>query len=468
VTRLPHVVVLGGGPAGCGAAYQLRKTGKATVTLLERQDVVGGNAGSFQWGGQWLDYGSHRLHHTVAPEILADIKAMLGDDFGDFPRHGRIRLRGKWLHFPIQTLDLLKRLDKGFAFGMARDMVKRKLAKPKEGSTFASVLLANLGPTMCHHFYFPYARKLWGREPEVLSGIQARKRVTAGSFGKLVKRLIKPVGGGKYYYMRQGYGQISRAYAAHAASSGAEIALGWGAARVERSTDPNYTWTVTAEHGTQRRTIQADHIWSTIPITLLAKITHPAPEARVLGAAQDISFRAMVLVYVQLPVQQYTTTDAHYFPESNVRVTRLSEPKNYFRLTEPKGTTVLCAEYPCTVGDEIWSASDDELAALVAKDTATAGIPLPAPPIDVHVRRLSQAYPIYLNGYEKPLGVLDDWAASQPNLLVYGRQGLFAHDNTHHALYMAYSAVNCLTPQGFDLARWAEYRETFKSHVVED
>ena len=468
MTRLPHVVVLGGGPAGCGAAYQLRRTGKATVTLLERQDVVGGNAGSFQWGGQWLDYGSHRLHHTVAPEILADIKAMLGDDFGDFPRHGRIRLRGKWLHFPIQTLDLLKRLDKGFAFGMARDMVKRKLAKPDEGSTFASVLLANLGPTMCHHFYFPYARKLWGREPEVLSGIQARKRVTAGSFGKLVKRLIKPVGGGKYYYMRQGYGQISRAYAERAASSGAEIALGWGASRVERSADPGYTWTVTAEHGTQRRTIQADHIWSTIPITLLAKITHPAPDARVLGAAQDIGFRAMVLVYVQLPVQQYTTTDAHYFPESNVRVTRLSEPKNYFRLTEPKGTTVLCAEYPCTGVDEIWSASDDELATLVAKDTLTSGIPLPAKPLDVHVRRLSQAYPVYLNGYEKPLGVLDDWAASQPNLLVYGRQGLFAHDNTHHALYMAYSAVNCLTSQGFDVARWAEYREVFKSHVVED
>jgi protoporphyrinogen oxidase len=468
VSRLPHVVILGGGPAGCGAAYQLRKTGKATVTLLERQDVVGGNAGSFQWGGQWLDYGSHRLHHTVAPEILADIQQMLGDDFGDFARHGRIRLRGKWLHFPIQTLDLLKRLDKGFAFGMARDMVTRKLAKPAEGTTFASVLLANLGPTMCHHFYFPYARKLWGREPEVLSGIQARKRVTAGSFGKLIKRLLKPVGGGKYYYMREGYGQISRSYAANAASLGAEIGLGWGASRIERSVDQDFTWTVTAERHTERRTIHADHIWSTIPITLLAKITQPAPDARVMAAAQDISFRAMVLVYVQLPVQQYTTTDAHYFPEGNVRVTRLSEPKNYFRLTEPRGTTVLCAEYPCSVGDELWSATDDELARILAADAATAGIPFPAAPTAVHVRRLAQAYPIYLNGYEKPLGVLDDWASSQPNLLVYGRQGLFAHDNTHHALFMAYSAVNCLTPGGFDLPKWAEYREAFKAHVVED
>ena len=135
MSRLPHVVVLGGGPAGCGAAFQLRRAGKATVTLLEKQDVVGGNAASFQWGGQWLDYGSHRLHHTVAPEILADIKEMLGSDFADFARHGRIRLRGQWVHFPIQTGDLLRRLDKRFAIGMARDLVTTKLAKAEEGET---------------------------------------------------------------------------------------------------------------------------------------------------------------------------------------------------------------------------------------------------------------------------------------------------------------------------------------------
>ena len=219
--RLPHVVVLGGGPAGCGAAYQLRRTGKATVTLLERSTALGGNAGSFQWGNQWLDYGSHRLHHAVDPRILADIRMLLGDDLRNRERHGRIRLRGQWLHFPIRALDLLKRLDKGFAAGMLRDMSVRKLTKRDEGDTFASVLMANLGPTMCHHFYFPYSRKLWGREPEELSGIQARKRVTAGSFTKLLKRLVKPPGGGFFYYMRRGYGQISEAYAEAGRAAGA-------------------------------------------------------------------------------------------------------------------------------------------------------------------------------------------------------------------------------------------------------
>jgi protoporphyrinogen oxidase len=347
-------------------------------------------------------------------------------------------------------------------------MVMTRVAKAPEGDTYASVLLANLGPTMSRHFYFPYGRKMWGKEPELLSGIQAKKRVSAGSFGKLIKRLLKPVGGGNYYYMREGYGQISRAYAKEASALGAELALGWGATRIARSRTPGYTWTVTAEHDGQVREIDCDYLWSTIPITLLAKLMQAPADSPVMQAAAQIHYRAMVLVYVKLPVQQFTTTDAHYFPEENVRVTRLSEPKNYFRSTEPKGSTVLCGEYPCTIGDDVWTASDADLARLMARDAATAGIPFPADPTDVLTRRIPQAYPIYLKGYEVPLGTLDAWAAAQPNVLVYGRQGLFAHDNTHHALYMAYCAVDCLQGRAFDQAKWAQYREIFKTHVVED
>lgn len=466
MTRLPHVVILGGGPAGCGAAFQLRRTGKATVTLLERASALGGNAGSFFWANQWLDYGSHRLHHAVDPQILADIQTLLGDDFRNRERHGRIRLRGQWLHFPIRALDLLKRLDKGFAAGMLRDMAARKVSKRPEGDTFASVLLANLGPTMCHHFYFPYARKLWGREPEELSGIQARKRVSAGSFTKLLKRLVKPPGGGYFYYMRRGYGQISEAYADAGRSAGAEILTGWAVTKLARNGHSG--WTVTAECNSERKEFRADHVWSTIPTTLLAKMSDPAPEPGVLKAAEQIDFRAMVLVYLQLDVDQFTTTDAHYFPEANVRVTRVSEPKNYFGLSEPGGTTVLCGEYPCAIGDDVWTGTDEQLAERMGRDLATAGIPLPGKPIAVHVRRLRQAYPIYLNGYERPLAALDAWAEREPNLLVYGRQGLFAHDNTHHALYMAYAAVDCLSDGQFDQSKWNEYRKVFATHVVED
>ncbi len=437
--------------------------------MIEQQQVLGGNAGSFEYKGLWLDYGSHRLHSAVDPGILADIKQLLGDDFRHRVRHGRIRLRGRWLHFPIKATDLLLHLDKGFAAGMAFDVLRKALGpKRPEGNTFASVLEANLGPTMYRNFYLPYARKLWGHEPTQLSGIQARKRVTAGSFSKLLKRLVKPPGAGMFYYMREGYGQISRAYADATRANGAEFMMGWGVETLEQP-EGNGPWRVVVRRGEERQTLNADHVWSTIPMTTAARAMVPGPPADVVEASKAIEFRAMILVYLELDTDFWTaSTDAHYFPEGNVTVTRVSEPKRYFGLSEPVGRTVLCAEVPCAVDDHLWTMSDEELGRLVADDLARCEIPVPRPPVAVFTRRLRQAYPIYTMGYEKSLATIEAWTSTLPRFLSYGRQGLFAHDNTHHALFMAYSAVDCLVDGSFDLAKWAKYREIFATHVVED
>ena len=472
--QLPHVVVLGGGPAGVGAAFQLRRLKRARVTLIEANPAVGGNSGSFDHAGQRLDYGSHRLHPACDPAILNDIRTVLGGDLLDRPRHGRIRLRGRWIHFPLKPVDLLLRLDPRFALGTLRDMMRRGQKKSDDAQrpeSFASVLQASLGETICSDFYFPYARKIWGAEPEELSAIQARRRVSAGSFAKLLRKLLsavpgfKPAGSGRFFYPRRGFGQISEAFADAAAKSGAEIMLGCRVVGVQREGDG---WSVRVECGSDTRTMHADYLWSTLPITMLARMTTPKPDAQSLAASGDIQYRAMLLVYLTLPVPHFTEFDAHYFPELSVTITRLSEPKNYSALDEPRNSTTLCAELPCAPGDAHWEMSDADLGAIVAADLARSGLPLPAAPTSVCVKRLRFAYPIYRQGYERAFAALDVWASEQPNMLTFGRQGLFAHDNTHHALRMAYAASDCLGPDGFDLERWARYRREFEGHVVED
>ena len=461
----PNVVVLGGGPAGVGAAYQLTRLGRAAVTLLEQHPTVGGNAGSFRVDDLWLDYGSHRLHHACDAEVLGDISSLLGDDLARRERHGRIRLRGRWLHFPLKPMDLFVHLDRRFAAGAALDMPGRFLRQRVAGEeTFASVLESSLGRTICQAFYFPYARKIWGRAPAELSAIQARRRVSAGTLTKLVGRVFGSRGS-HFYYPKRGYGQISEAYAEAARAQGADLRLGWRVSRVRRVADG---WEVDATRDAETVTVPADYVWSTIPLTVLAQVCEPAPPRQVLDAAGTIEYRAMTLVYLLLDVDQFRLTDAHYFPEMSVRMTRLSEPKNYFGLREPSGRTALCAEIPCAVGDEIWNMSDERLCDLVSDDLARVDLPLPGKPYRVLVRRLRQAYPVYLRGYEVPFAALDAWAGSLPGILTFGRQGLFAHDNTHHALYMAYCAVDCLGEGGFDHSKWAGYREIFSTHVVED
>jgi protoporphyrinogen oxidase len=474
MSELPHVVILGAGPAGVGAAYQLRTLRRARVTVLERSDRVGGIAGSFELNGQHVDFGSHRLHPETAPEILRDIRTLLGDDLLDRPRHGRIRLRGRWVHFPLKPLDLLTHVDGGFLAGAARDAVMRIARRPpRDATSFADALHARLGPTICESFYFPYARKIWGLDPSELAAEQAQKRVAANSPARLMRKILAQVpgmrtpGAGRFYYPRRGYGQISEAYATAAASAGADLQLGWTVERIEAPATADCGWNVVAERAGEQRTFTADHVWSTIPLTLLARMTRPAAPASVLAAASALDFRAMLLVYLELPVQQFTEFDAHYFPGADVAITRLTEPKNYAALDEPRGRTTLCAELPCAVGDPHWEMSDDELGRLVARDIGQSGLNAPAP-LSVHVRRLPYAYPIYRPGFAQPFRALDEWSDSQPGLLSFGRQGLFAHDNTHHALAMAYAAADCLSPAGFDEIRWRQYRRAFEKHVVVD
>jgi len=468
--RLP-VAVLGAGPAGLGAAFRLARRRAFEVTVFERGRTVGGNAGSFEIEGLRVDYGSHRLHPSCRPEILADIRALLGADLLDRPRHGRIRLRGRWVHFPLEPLNLVQNLPADFVAGVARDALLKPFRRRRRDS-FASVLEHGLGRTVCRDFYFPYAIKMWGLPPEEIDPIQAERRVSNDSLVKIARKVLNAIpglkspGSGRFYYPRRGYGQISEAYLAAARASGALVHLGTPVTAIEWRAGRAVAVRASSARGEFR--VETQQILSTIPLPALVRALDPPPPDPVLEAAGALDYRAMILVYLVLAADRFTDYDAHYFPEPDVPITRLSEPKNY-SLAEAPGTTVLCAELPCRTSDPVWSASEEELGRLVLEALARAEIPVRAPLRSVLVRRLGQAYPIYRRGWRAPFDRIDEFLGSIEGLITFGRQGLFAHDNTHHALAMAYAAADCLGDDGaFDRARWAACRLEFQSHVVED
>lgn len=378
---------------------------------------------------------------------------MLGDELQLRPRRGRIRLQGRWVRFPLSPGDAARNLPPSFLARAARDAAARPFRRERE-DTFAGVLRAGLGPAICDAFYFPYARKIWGVDPERLSAEQARRRVGARSPARIAAKVLGRKGS-SFWYPAGGYGRISEALADGAGRAGADVRFGSAVEGLATTGDGVKAVLAGGEE------IEARRVWSTIPVTLLARMCGGP-------AAGDLRFRAMVLVYLVVAADRYSEYDAHYLPEEWTPVTRISEPKNYRDGDDPPGRTVLCAELPCDAGSPTWAASDEELAERVLDALRESGLPEPDV-AEVATHRLSHAYPVYERGFEEPLGKLHAWLDEQPRLLTFGRQGLFVHDNAHHALAMAWDAADCLDPGGrFNEARWRRARESFREHVVED
>lgn len=482
------ILILGAGPAGLGLALKLlRRTDiDAEVTVIEKEPLVGGLTAGFESHGIHLDFGSHRLHPNTDPEILKDIFDLLGPDLLERPRNGRIRLLGRFIKFPLNPLDLLFHLPPSFALGFGGDILRKPFSSPiRTPSSFEDVLMLGLGKTICRTFYFPYAEKLWGLPPDGISPVQAHRRVGANSMIKILQKAfssflkLKAKKGAIFYYPIKGFNQIAESMAREIKRLGGTIRLATKCQTVHTENGCAVSINVSplAEINSIDRksgrkdseTLPADLIFSTIPLTELCECLRPFLPSAIRNTSARIKYRSMILCYFILDTNRFTPYDAHYFPEKEFIFSRISESKNYSTSRTPENLTGLCAEIPCDFGDAAWNAPESKIVKRVLNDLGRAGLPLDVPIKETISRHLSHVYPVYDLHFEESLKVVLDYFNSLSGLVTLGRQGLFAHDNTHHTIEVAYKACECVAGDlSFDKEKWVAYRVQFEKHVVED
>lgn len=457
------VAVVGAGPAGlaCGLAL-LRRDPSREVAILERDPVPGGMAGGFGRNGLAYDYGSHRIHPSAGAEVMALLRSLPGLDLRGRARNGRILLQGRLVRFPPAPLDALLRLPPRLAAGILADRLRGSGGRrAAAGATFGEAVEAGMGRTMARAFYLPYTRKLWGLEASEVSGYQAARRVSS-SRGPVARALmglpllsrLDPTR--RFTYPAGGFASLAGALASEFARLGGRLLTGQEVVRLAPSADGPVDIATSA--GLE---IRAGHVFWSAPLDSFGRsVCEASPEAAV--AAEALEYRSMVLLYVEVPDGPFTGFDAHYLPGPETRFTRLSEPRNYGADPSP-GRTGLCLELPCrpdrTGTDGLLEAASSEL--------GRTPLGFPGAVSDSWTRILTHAYPVYRMGFERSLETVSGWALSTGRITLIGRQGLFAHDNLHHAMETGLAAASCLSG-GFDRDAWRACLERFRSHCVSD
>jgi protoporphyrinogen oxidase len=463
-TRRP--VVVGAGPAGLTAAYELTKLGLRPV-VLEKNADVGGLALTADYRGFHFDMGGHRFF-TKVPEVQAMWREVLGDKFLRRPRLSRIYYNGKFFAYPLKPFNALAGLGIYQAIRVVLSYVKWQVRPHPREDTLEQWVTNRFGRRLFLTFFKTYTEKVWGVSCSELKAEWAAQRIKDLSLRTAVLNMfLKPRTTIKtlieeFDYPRLGPGMMWKAVRDAVESRGGSVRLESDVARVHR--DGKRVTGIVIERDGRSETIEGTDFISSMPVTeLIAKLDPPAPE-EVRRAAQMLTYRDFLTVCLVVDREELFPDNWIYIHDPSVHVGRIQNYKNWSPDMVPdQSKSGLGLEYFCTEGDEVWSTPDAELIELGKRELEKIGLAQMSDVSDGCVIRVPKAYPVYDTDYGDYLAVVRQFVDDFENLQTIGRNGLHRYNNQDHAMVTGMLSVrNMMFGESNDL--WAvntdaEYHE---------
>lgn len=443
------IVVLGGGPCGLTAAWELAEKG-CEVVVVERESQVGGLCRTVEHQGFRFDLGGHRFI-SKDRTLIDRVKGLLGDELLVAQRRSVIRWRGIDYRYPLSLEEVLRKVPLRLGLSCLKDLVDLRLRKmPKEGPdlTLEDWLLGRFGPTLYRTFFEGYTHKLWGLSPRELSADWAGQRVPSLSLGEVLSRWLGLKRGflrtyaSSFYYPKKGIGQIFERMAEVIGARGGLLFLDSEVREVEVS--QGRARAVHFIRNGKEQELECDLLISTIPLPDLVRSLRPRPKG-LEGATEKLSFRGVRFLDLLLDREEVSEKTWIYVPDEDLPITRIQEPKRRSPFNAPPGQTSLILEIPCDPGEEAWEESEEALLCRGVTALGRLGIELEGQVLGYASTRTPHAYPIYRLDYRKHR---ERWIAAlscSENLLSCGRQGLFRYLFMDQAMQM-----------GLLAARWAQ------------
>lgn len=443
------VVIIGAGPAGLTAAYQLSKAGKQTI-VFEKGPLVGGIARTENYKGYGVDIGGHRFF-TKVTEVEAMWREVLEDDFLHRSRLSRIYYNQKFFYYPIRFFDALLKLGLVESIRIGLSYLWAQVRPSPHEDNLEEWVSNRFGKRLYQIFFKTYTEKVWGIPCTEIKAEWAAQRIKGLSLITAVKNALFPSEKGSvktlidaFDYPRRGPGMLWQRVQELIEAKNHRVFL--ESEVMELQLDGRRVKRIVSNGPTGLLTACGDHFISSMPLSELILKMQPAPPPEIVEAACKLTYRDFLTVALIVRRDDLFPDNWIYVHSPEVQVGRIQNFKNWSPDMAPvPGTTCIGLEYFCNEGDPLWKMSETELIALGRRELAQLGLVQEADVLDGVVFRQPKAYPVYTGEYKTYLEQIKSYLASIENLQTTGRNGLHMYNNQDHSMLTAMLAVENIT-----------------------
>lgn len=487
------VIIIGAGPAGLTAGYELlKKSKKYDVTLLEETKEIGGISRTVKYKGNRMDIGGHRFFskdqnvldfwNEIMPiqgKPSYDDKKLKREknlqEGGPDPekedrvmlvrnRVSRIYYLKKFFDYPIsmkketfQNMGFKRTMVSGFSY------LKSMVIKKKEDS-LENFYINRFGKKLYSMFFEGYTEKLWGRHPREISADWGSQRVKGLSITAVMKDMFKKVFHVKgkkvetslieeFIYPKYGPGELWETVASEIEKMGGKVETNHKVVKINVK-DQKIVSVVCDVNG-EEKVIKGDIFISSMPLKDLVRDMDTKIPTKIQKIAEGLPYRDFVtvgLLVKKLNLKNETNIKTLgnivpdcwiYVQEPDVKLGRIQIFNNWspYMVKNPDKTVWIGLEYFCNENDEFWNMSDKKCVEFATNELISMGIIKEKDVLDSHREKVKKAYPAYFDTYEH-IDELIKYLNKFDNLYCVGRNGQHRYNNMDHSMVTAFETVN--------------------------
>jgi protoporphyrinogen oxidase len=494
-----QAVIIGAGPAGLTAAFELlRRTGIRPI-VLEATHAIGGLSQTVQYKGNRIDIGGHRFfsksdrvmqwwldriplasgsqataepirlrYHGAEREVAPCAVAEVPDEQRVMlirRRRSRIYFLRRFFDYPIRlSLQTLRNLGPSRTLRAGFSYLRSILFPRRSERTLEDFLINRFGKQLYRIFFESYTEKVWGVPCRAIPAEWGAQRIKGLSLRRVLTHFFRTHLRRKtrdlaqkttetsliehFLYPRLGPGQLWEHVASLIREDGGEVHLGLSVDRIHHEGASVTAIEAVALDGT-RHLYQADFVFSTMPVQALLRAFSIQPPAEVLAVSDNLIYRDFITVGLlasRLAVKEKDGSPLQdnwiYIQEPNVLVGRVQIFNNWSPdLVADPNTVWIGMEYFCYETDAIWKLSDADLAALAGTEIDRIGLLNASEILDSHVVRMPKTYPAYFGSYSR-FEIVRNYTDAIENLFLIGRNGMHKYNNQDHSMLTAMTAVD--------------------------